>query len=423
LLKIISFYFTLKDAPWCGYCKAIAPEYVKASTYLKEKFSEVVFAKVDITSEKELKKRFNIKEWPFLKYFNGSSTPTDAINLRTSGEICLWLKKNGPGPIFLKNVEQLTNFKDSNDVVVVGLFDSLDNKHVKTLNDMSRLDIFDLVYFAITTKKSIYTELNLLTDNSSNSNSSSSEHIVLFKKFDEGRNDFEGEFVEDDVKRFIQLNQLELITEYNQITSQKLFGGKIKVHNFLFASKQNESFETILSEFKEAAKVFRGRAIFVLVDSDVDENGRVLEFFGLKKEDSPTIRLINNTLTDVVKFKPHETEITASVVTKFVQDFFDDKLKKDMLSQELPADWDSQPVKVLVGNNFEKIARDRSKSVLVEFYAPWCGACKQFEPTYLQLAENFRYQNDYVVAKIDATANEVENIRVENYPTIKYIYI
>ena len=76
-----------------------------------------------------------------------------------------------------------------------------------------------------------------------------------------------------------------------------------------------------------------------------------------------------------------------------------------------------------VGNNFEKIARDRSKSVLVEFYAPWCGACKQFEPTYLQLAENFRYQNDYVVAKIDATANEVENIRVENYPTIKYIYI
>lgn len=40
------------------------------------------------------------------------------------------------------------------------------------------------------------------------------------------------------------------------------------------------------------------------------------------------------------------------------------------MSQELPEDWDKQPVKVLVGRNFEEVAFDEKKGVFVEF-------CKQ----------------------------------------------
>jgi thioredoxin-like negative regulator of GroEL len=37
-------------------------------------------------------------------------------------------------------------------------------------------------------------------------------------------------------------------------------------------------------------------------------------------------------------------------------------------------------VKILVGSNFQARVVDTDTSALVEFYAPWCGSCKQFAP-------------------------------------------
>ena len=37
------------------------------------------------------------------------------------------------------------------------------------------------------------------------------------------------------------------------------------------------------------------------------------------------------------------------------------------MSESVPADWDSKPVKVLVGENFHKVAMDKSTDVIVEF--------------------------------------------------------
>ncbi len=111
------------DAPWCGHCKSLAPEYAKAAGLLREEGSEIRLAKVDATVQSELGERFKVKGYPTLKFFI-DGTPLEYGGGRTSDEIVQWLKKkSGPAAVTLTTVEELTKFQNDNEVAVLGLFD------------------------------------------------------------------------------------------------------------------------------------------------------------------------------------------------------------------------------------------------------------------------------------------------------------
>ncbi|RCH82145.1 hypothetical protein CU098_000237, partial [Rhizopus stolonifer] len=80
-------------------------------------------------------------------------------------------------------------------------------------------------------------------------------------------------------------------------------------------------------------------------------------------------------------------------------------------------------VVVLTDSNFKSVI-DGSRPALVEFYAPWCGHCKNLAPTYAQLGDAFASQKDKVIiAKIDADKHRDTGawFGVQGFPTLKWI--
>ncbi|KAI0124308.1 thioredoxin-like protein [Xylariales sp. AK1849] len=102
-------------------------------------------------------------------------------------------------------------------------------------------------------------------------------------------------------------------------------------------------------------------------------------------------------------------------LTKFITEKTGVKPKKKL---ELPSQVD------LLSDKTFKETVGSDKNVLVAFTAPWCGHCKSLAPVWEQLAEDFILENNVVVAKVDA---EAENSKatasdhgVTSYPTIKF---
>ena len=67
--KVVIDFF----ADWCGPCKRIAPEYVK----LSEKYTDIVFLKVDSDESSSLSESFDVRALPTFIFINKGNVVKD----------------------------------------------------------------------------------------------------------------------------------------------------------------------------------------------------------------------------------------------------------------------------------------------------------------------------------------------------------
>jgi len=402
---LVEFY-----APWCGHCKKLAPEYAKAAKELAEKKSPILLANVDATQESELASKYGVKGYPTLKFFKNGK-PTEYTGGRTADTIVAWTeKKSGPPAISLADPEASKKFIEDNKVAVIGFFKNKESAEAKAF--LEAADSLEDAKFGITSEDEVFKAHEVDGDK-----------LVLFKQFDEGRNDFDGKYEAAEITTFVQTNSLPILVEFNGETANKIFGGDIKRHLVLFLSSTSEDFKTQSELATKVAKEHKGKILFVYIDVSKADSKRVLDFFAVKESEAPAMRM-TQLGENMLKYKPEVSNLDdndefEANIRAFVDGVNAGTIKPHLKSEDVPEDWDKEGVKVLVGKNFADVAMDKEKHVLVEFYAPWCGHCKKLIPVYDELGEKYKDSKDIVIAKMDSTANEVEGVSIRGFPTIK----
>uniref|UniRef100_A0A7N6C428 Protein disulfide-isomerase n=1 Tax=Anabas testudineus TaxID=64144 RepID=A0A7N6C428_ANATE len=403
---LVEFY-----APWCGHCQRLEPVYAEAAEKLKNEEPAMRLAKVDVIEEKELADEFDVVSFPTLKLFiNGERKDVFVLTgKRTVDGIILWMKRRaGPGAPVLNTEESAAQFINAHNITVVGFFDDLESDAAKVFKEVS-FDMAD-TEFAVTATPEVFQKYEVKDDS-----------VVLFKKFDDGRADFalseDGKLDKSNLTKFIKESSLELLIKFSAETSDKIFTSSIHLHSLLFINSTVESQTTLVEEVRTVAKEFKGKMLFIVIDV-TEALSHVLDYFGVSEKDDPTARIIN--MDTGKKFNIATQELTADSLRQLCQEVVDGTAKAYYRTEEIPEDWNKGPVKVLVGKNFESVALDPTKNVFVEFYAPWCGHCKELAPIWEQLGEKYADHENVIIAKMDATANEVESMVIQGFPTLKY---
>ncbi|KAL8477448.1 hypothetical protein ACS0TY_029660 [Phlomoides rotata] len=402
---VVEFY-----APWCGHCKSLAPEYEKAASILSSNDPPIVLSKVDANEEanKELASEFQVQGFPTIKILrNGGKNIQEYNGPREAAGIVDYLKKQaGPASTEIKSVEDAAGLVDEKKISIVGVFPKFSGEEYETfwaLAEKLRSD-YDFGHTL---------DAKLLPKGESVSKPT----LRLFKPFDELVIDFQ-DFKVDALEKFIEESTIPIVTVWdsnpnNHPYINKFFGGSDdKALLFVTFNKEKDAFE---AKYKNVATLYKGKGIsFMFGDADVTQNA--FQYFGLKPEQAPLL---------IIQTKDGQKYLKANIepdqIESWVKDYKEGLLKPFIRSEPIP-EVNNEPVKVVVRDSLQDVVFNSGKNVLLEFYAPWCGHCKSLAPILDEVAISFEKDPNVLIAKFDATANDVpsDTFDVQGFPTVYF---
>lgn len=396
-LVLTEFY-----APWCGHCKALAPEYEAAATELKEK--NIHLAKIDCTEEADLCQEHGVEGYPTLKIFRGLENVKPYTGPRKSGPIASFMVKQSLPPVTTVTADNIEDVKTLDKIVVIGYFAEDDKASNETFAAVAEA-LRDDYLFAGTNDAKLAAAEDV-----------KQPAIVLYKEFDERKAVFKNKFVQEDISKFIKTASIPLVGEVGPDTYAGYMASGLPLA-YVFAETPEER-EEFVAMLKPIAQKHKGSINIATIDAKAF--GAHAGNLNLDPEKFPAFAIQDTANNKKYPFDQTK-KITHDDIAKFVQDVLDGKVEPSIKSEPIPESQDDA-VTVVVAHSFQEIVIDNEKDVLVEYYAPWCGHCKALAPKYEQLGQLYadvpEFASKVTIAKIDATANDVPE-DIQGFPTIK----
>ncbi|KAK9750364.1 hypothetical protein RND81_02G191200 [Saponaria officinalis] len=403
---VVEFY-----APWCGHCKKLAPEFEKAAATLSSHDPPIVLAKVDANEEsnKELASQFDVKGYPTIKILrNGGKSAEEYKGPREAEGIVEYLKKqSGPASLEIQSTEEATTFIGDNKVVIIGIFPEFSGEEYKNFISLAEKLRSEYEFGHTLDAKFLPKGESSVTKPT----------IRLFKPFDELVVDFT-DFHLDAAEKFVEESSIPTVTIFSKDPANhpyviKFFNSpNAKALLFLNFSIELDSYKSI---YDQVAGEYKSKGISFLL-GDLDASKGALQYFGVREDQVPLIIVQTN---DGKKYlKP---QVQPDQIISWIKDYSEGKVSAYVKSEPIPES-NNEPVKVVVADNLNDIVFNSGKNVLLEFYAPWCGHCQKLAPILDEVAISFKDDSDVVIAKLDATANDLpeDTFEVKGYPTLYF---
>ncbi|KAF7247940.1 Protein disulfide-isomerase A4 [Varanus komodoensis] len=408
---LVEFY-----APWCGHCKRLAPEYEKAAKELSKRTPPIPLAKVDAIAETDLAKRFDVSGYPTLKIFR-KGKPFDYNGPREKyGIVDYMTEQAGPPSKQVQATKQVQEFlKDGDDVIIIGVFKGDQDPAYQLYQDAAN-NMREEYKFHHTFSKEIINFLKV---------DSGKVVVMQPEKFQSKYEpkmhvlDIQESTDVDKVKSHVLKYALPLVGHRKTTNDAKRYTKKplvVVYYTVDFSFDYRVATQYWRNKVLEVAKDFPE---YTFAIADEDDYSSEIKDLGLIDSGED----VNAAIFDEggKKYAMEPEEFDSDVLRKFVLLFKKGKLKPIVKSQPVPKN-NKGPVKIVVGKTFESIVMDPNADVLIEFYAPWCGHCKKLEPIYTELGKKYKNQKNLVIAKMDATANDVpsDKYKTEGFPTIYF---
>ena len=393
---LLKFY-----APWCGHCKALAPEYERLA---KEGQQDVVYGEIDATVETSLASKYRITGYPVMKWFVNSSE-YEYRGGRTFDQMNNWIKlatSEWAQHLYTQSdVELFIDSMKEGEAAVLSSDEEKDVRSVATLVPNVRwgwIKTYELPDWPKGTLKVLYKGYI---------NDTTCYPDPCIKTY-------EGDETHGKVDKFIRRYSVPFVLNLNHKSGMQRAFSYSKTHLLAFASP--EDWDNVYNQLLPIGEFWSPSIATVMVPRNYTN---ILKMFDVNPENLPVVAMVKLG-TKVERYKIQGKDVDTASIRKFVNDVLDGKVKEHFKSEDPPEVTKHTPGKVMkvVGKNFNDTL-NIGKDVFVKFYAPWCGHCKKMAPAWETLS-NMLINEEIIIAEVDATANEHPNWSVTSYPTLIY---